>query len=84
MKISMTAIEATNSSTCVPVRKGHSQKTTPDSPAKYLIAVTTNRFIGPIEGPLASWLLDGIKEEGTLSAAPHLAQKIRQAVRSIR
>src|ERR1700736_3508566 len=75
----MTAIEATNTSTCVPVRKGHSQKTTADSPAKYWIAVTTNRFIGLTEGALASWPLDGTREEGGLSAPPHFAQKIRQA-----
>jgi hypothetical protein len=74
-QISMTAIEPTNRSTCVHVRKGHSQKPTADSPAKYLIAVTTNRFIGPIEGALASWSLDAIREEGALSAAPTLGAK---------
>jgi hypothetical protein len=48
--------------TCVPVRKGHSQKTTAHSPAKYLIAVTTNRFVGPTDGALTSWLADEISE----------------------
>src|SRR6266436_9328208 len=76
----MTAIEATNTSTCVPVRNGHSQKTTADRPAKYLIAVTTNRFIGPAEDALISWSPDEIREEeGALSAAPHFGQKIRPA-----
>ena len=75
----MTAIETTNTSTCVPVRKGHSQKTTADNPAKYLIAVTTDRFIGLTEGTLASWPLDGISQAGGVSAAPQFAQKIRPA-----
>lgn len=72
----MTAIEATNTSTCVPERKGQSQKTTAASPAKYLIAFTTNRLIGLLEGVLAL-RSPGIRAEGGLSAAPHLAQKIR-------
>jgi hypothetical protein len=57
-------------------RKGHRQKTTADSPAKYLIAVTMNRFFGPTDGALTSWSPDEMREEGPLSAAPHLGQKI--------
>jgi hypothetical protein len=75
----MTKIEATNTSTCVPVRKGKNQKTTAEIPAKYLIAVTTNRLVGLTEAASASWPLDEIREEGGLSAAPHFAQKIRPA-----
>ncbi len=73
----MTAIETTNTSTCVAERKGHSQKTTADSPARYLMAVSMIPFVGPMSGSLPPWSLGRIRGEGTLSAAPHLAQKIR-------
>ena len=51
------------------VRKGHSQQATADSPAKYLIAATTNGSIGPTDDALTS--PDEIRAE----AQPHTSSK---------